>query len=268
MSPPVLMPPDWERPFTLHTDASERAAGAVLTQVVEGRDMAIGFGSHRWSPAESRRAPTDREVRAALFGLDHFRVYLLHRPFTLVIDCSAITWLFTSQHLSSTMYRYALRMMEFSMTLQWRKGTEHTVPDALSRLPQKGPAGPPLDTSFPDDTSSSVGRNDEPVGPVLDGVPLQSLAPRVGMDEDPRPVDTSGGDNSPDEEPTLDGVQLAALGATEVNTGPRSGRCSTPWKFRTRWTTNGARPTRKSRTLSRPDARAPPSWGVELVVLC
>ena len=77
VSPPVLMPPDWEQPFTLHTDASERAAGAVLTQVAEGRDTAIGFGSHRWSQAESRRAPTDREVRAALFGLDHFRVYLL-----------------------------------------------------------------------------------------------------------------------------------------------------------------------------------------------
>ena len=230
--------------------------------------QAIGFGSHRWSPAESRRAPTDREVRAALFGLDHFRVYLQHRPFTLVTDCSAITWLVTSQHLSSTTYRYALRMMEFSMTLRWRKGTEHTVPDALSRLPQKGPAGPPLDTSFPDDTSTPVGRTNEPVGPVLDRVPLQSLAPGVGMDEDPRPVDTCGGDNSPDEEPTLDGVQLAALGATEVNTGPRSGRCNTPWKFRTRWTTNGARTTRKSRTLSRPDARAPPSWGVEPVVPC
>ena len=117
VSPPVLMPPDWEQPFTLHTDARERAAGAVLTQVAEGRDTAIGFGSHRWSQAESRRAPTDREVRAALFDLDHFGVYLLHRTFTLVTDCSTITWLFTSQHLSSTMYRYALRMMEFSMTL-------------------------------------------------------------------------------------------------------------------------------------------------------
>ena len=176
------MPLDWDQPFTLHTDASERAAGAVLTQEVENRETAIGFGSHRWSPAESWRAPTDREARAALFSLDHFRTYLLHRPFTLVTDCSAITWLFTSQHLSSTMYRYALRMMAFSMTLQRRKGTEHTVPDALSRLPQKGPAGPPLDTSFPDDLSSPAGRTNEPVGSVLDGVPLQSLAFREDME--------------------------------------------------------------------------------------
>eukprot|EP00752_Nemacystus_decipiens_P006264 g5648.t1 len=127
VSPPVLLPPDWELPFTIHTDASERAAEAVLTQLGEHRDSAIGFGSH-------------------------------------------------SQRLSSTMYRYVLRMMEFTMTLRWREGTEHTVPDALSRLPQKGLAGQPIDTSFPDDTSSPSDRIQEPLGPVLDGVPLQDLA--------------------------------------------------------------------------------------------
>jgi len=36
------------------------------------------------------------------------------------------------------------------MTLKWRKDTEHAVLDALSRLPQKGPARSPIDTSFPD----------------------------------------------------------------------------------------------------------------------
>eukprot|EP00752_Nemacystus_decipiens_P009968 g8890.t1 len=77
------------------------------------------------------------------------------------------------QHLSSTMYRYALRMMEFTMTLQWRKGAELSVPDALSRLPQKVPAGQPIDTSFPDDNSSPSDHMQEQLGPFLDGVALQ-----------------------------------------------------------------------------------------------
>ena len=47
VTPPVLMPSDWELPLTLHTDASERAAGEVLTQIAECRDVAIGYGSHR-----------------------------------------------------------------------------------------------------------------------------------------------------------------------------------------------------------------------------
>eukprot|EP00903_Cladosiphon_okamuranus_P005922 g5853.t1 len=60
VSPPVLLLPDWNLPFTLHTDASEIAAGAALTQEVEHRDVVIGYGSKRWKPAEARHAPTIR----------------------------------------------------------------------------------------------------------------------------------------------------------------------------------------------------------------
>eukprot|EP00752_Nemacystus_decipiens_P016639 g14879.t1 len=197
------------------TDTSERAAGAVLTQLVEHRDSAIGFGSHGWTLAESRRAPTDREGRAALVGLDHFRTYLLHRPFTLVTDCSAITWLFTGQHLSSM-------IQVRTTTLRWRKDTEHTVPDALSRLPQKWPARQPIDTFFPDDTSSPSDRIQEPLGAVLDGVPLQDLALAKDAEEpEPTPDNATVSDNKPPGgTPTLDGIQLAALGATEIAAGP------------------------------------------------
>ncbi|CAB1114741.1 unnamed protein product [Ectocarpus sp. CCAP 1310/34] len=124
-------------------------------------------------------------VTAALYGLDHFRTYLLHRPFTLVTDCSAITWLFTSQHLSSTMYR---------------------EPSTPSRMP----------------SPAAKDRAHEPLGPVLDGIPLQSLAPPDDAEKhvpEPRRATGESG-NSPGGAPALDGVRLAALGATEVATGP------------------------------------------------
>ena len=34
-SPPILALPDWNKPFRLHTDASETGAEAVLTQIQE-----------------------------------------------------------------------------------------------------------------------------------------------------------------------------------------------------------------------------------------
>eukprot|EP00752_Nemacystus_decipiens_P002618 g2451.t1 len=144
VSPSVLQPPDRELPLGCQRARCRSGAHPAL---VEHRDSAIGFGSHRWTVAESRRAPTDRE---------------------------------------------------------------------------KGPAGQPIDTSLPDDTSSPSDRIQEPLGPILDGVPLQDLALAKDAEErDPTPESTTVGDNKPPGgTPTLDGTQLAALGVTEVAAGP------------------------------------------------
>eukprot|EP00752_Nemacystus_decipiens_P004058 g3716.t1 len=175
---PVLAVPDWNLPFALHTDASELAAGAVLTQEVENREAPLGYASHRFTRTEEKLSPNDREVLGVLYGIEQFHTYLQHRRFTLVTDCAALTWLFTSQNLSSKMHRWSMRLMQFDIDLKWRKGEDHTAPDALSRLRRKGSPESPIDTSFPDDTTRPV-ENQGPTGPVLDGVPLRDMAPPV-----------------------------------------------------------------------------------------
>lgn len=141
-------------------------------QAVEERDAPLGYASHRFTRTEEKLSPNDREVLGVLYGIHEFNTYLQHRRFTLDTDCAALTWLFTSQHLSAKMHRWSLRLMQFDINLKWRKGEDHTAPDALSRLRLRGPPEPPIDTPFPDDTTSSVD-HPAPMGPVLDGVPLQ-----------------------------------------------------------------------------------------------
>ena len=48
-SPPILALPNWNKPFRLHTDASETGAGAVLTQVQQIVEKTLAYASHRWS---------------------------------------------------------------------------------------------------------------------------------------------------------------------------------------------------------------------------
>ena len=60
---------------------------------------------------------------AVLWAVAHFHPYLAGRQFTLVTEWSALTWLFRSRDLDPTLYRWALRLAEFDMTMQWRAGS-------------------------------------------------------------------------------------------------------------------------------------------------
>jgi len=212
ISHPVLTTADWDLPFTLHTDASELAAGAVLTHDVHGREAPVEYGSHRFTRSGEKLSPNDRHVLAVPYGIEQFRTYLQHRRFTLITTgCAALTWLFTCQNLSSKMHRWTLRLME---------GEDHTAPDALSRLRRRGPPEPPIDASFPDDTTTPLG-NQGPTRPVLDGVSLGTLVPPA---DDPAPLGPEEHIQlDRDNEPVLNVVSLATLGATKPIRTPGMG---------------------------------------------
>lgn len=174
ISPPILAAPNWKLPFQTHTDASEMGAEAALTQSSDGSERVMSYASHRWSATDGKKSATEREVMAVLWAVVYFRPYLWGRKFTLVPDCSALTRLFRSQTLSSKLHRWALRLSEYHMDLQWRPGSRHQLPAALSTLPRFDSPSNDTDDSFPDDASRACAYRG-PGGPVLDGIPLIQL---------------------------------------------------------------------------------------------
>ena len=76
VSAPVLRPPDLTKPFQLWIDASERGFGAVLEQKgQDGCKHPIAYASRATNEAERKYAPTELEVAALVFALEHFQVY-------------------------------------------------------------------------------------------------------------------------------------------------------------------------------------------------
>ena len=109
-----------------------------------------------------------------MWAVNKFQPYLYRRPFTLITDCLALTWLLKSQYLAPKYHRWALRLMEHDITLKWRAGTHHQLPDGMSRLPNKSNMIKDIDDSFPRDESlPNVYKR--PQGPVLDGVHLETV---------------------------------------------------------------------------------------------
>ena len=115
---------------------------------------------------------------AVLWAIKHFGQYVARRRFTLVTDCSALTWLFRSRNLDPKLHRWDLSLQEYDIDLRWRAGSANLVPDRLSRLSHQTQTDCHIDDSFSDDTSiANPNTPSQQSGPTLDGVALQELDP-------------------------------------------------------------------------------------------
>jgi hypothetical protein len=64
----LLLYPDFNKPFHIHTDASHYPLGAVISQ----DNHAIAFCSHKLQPAQVRYTTTERELLSIVETLKEF----------------------------------------------------------------------------------------------------------------------------------------------------------------------------------------------------
>ena len=173
-SPQILALPVWTEPFSLSTDASEVGAGTVLTQCIERVENVTAYGSKRWSRGDSKRAAKDRERLSVMWAVNIFQPYLWGRPLTFTTDCSALPWLFKIQSFTQKYHCWPLRLMEHDIILKWRPGTQHQIPDVMSRLQNKSNMIEDFEDSFPGDESLPIVYK-WPHRPVINGIHLGTL---------------------------------------------------------------------------------------------
>jgi hypothetical protein len=140
--PPVLVIPDFRKPFTLTTDASQVAIGGVLEQRCDdGRVRVVSFFSRTLKDAETRYSTLDREYLGVYSNVKHFRPYLLGNHFTVHTDHKPLVDILNRQDDSLTDRRAAWKdyLRGFDFTAVYRKG-EHNPADGPSRPPIAQPA--------------------------------------------------------------------------------------------------------------------------------
>ena len=135
--------PDFSQMFVLVTDASLLATGAMLAQrSADGKGLVpVAFYHKTLQPEQTRYSTTERELLAVILALKRFRVYL-GRPFELITDHKALTWLETMD-MSDIRGRRAnwlelLQQYQFTVTHKSGKSDELLMADYLSRV---GPDG-------------------------------------------------------------------------------------------------------------------------------
>lgn len=132
----LLVHADPSKAFTLETDASDIALGAVLSQLDEaGHSRPVAFFSRKLLPAEQNYSVHDKELLAIVAAFKHWRHYLHGSPHSIAVltDHNNLRYFRTAQHLKPRHARWAEFLSEFDFVLQYRPGAANAAADALSR---------------------------------------------------------------------------------------------------------------------------------------
>ena len=134
---PILRHPNWELPFQVHTDASERGLGATLVQKDGAKEHVIAYASRVLTKPEKNYHTWEQEALAVLWALRHFRMYLYGKPFTVLTDNDAVRQVLqsTSSVQGGRLLRWRLALQEFDFTVDHRPGKRHGDADGPSRMP-------------------------------------------------------------------------------------------------------------------------------------
>ena len=117
-------------------DATQEAVGTGLQQVINGETKPLAFISKRLQPAQTRCSTFGRELLAAYLAVKHFCHALEDRQFTLLTDHKPPTYALktSSDKHSPREIRQLDFLSQFTTDIQYIKGEQNKVADALSRL--------------------------------------------------------------------------------------------------------------------------------------
>ena len=147
-TPPVLGIPTSTDLFILDTDASGFAVAAELSQIQDGVERVIGYGSYTLSKEQRRYCTTRQELLAVVLFTRQFRPYLIGRRFMLRTDHNSLRWLTSFKEPQGQLARWLEELSQYDMEIVHRPGKSHGNADSLSRMPDPNDCGP-VDISVP-----------------------------------------------------------------------------------------------------------------------
>lgn len=122
--------------WSVHTDASDVAIGAILQQQIDGHFSPLSFLSRRLTPAQSRYSAYDRELYTVYTEIKHFRYMLEGRNFAVFTDHKPLIYAFQQklEKASPRQARYLTYISEFTTDLIHVFGQDNVITDTLSRI--------------------------------------------------------------------------------------------------------------------------------------
>ena len=133
---PILKTPNFNKPFILAVDASDRGLGAMLEQTDEdGIKHPVAYFSKKLNKCQENYSTIEKEALALILALQHFEVYLSNgnRLVEIWIDHNPLVFISRFKNKNQRLLRWSLFLQEWNLMVKHVRGTENVLPDILSR---------------------------------------------------------------------------------------------------------------------------------------
>jgi len=123
-NPPVLVLPNFSKPFLIECDASGKGIGAVLMQ----QQRPIAYFSQALKGRFLLLSTYEKELIALVSAVKKWRPYLLRHPFTIKTDHQSLKFLLEQKIGTPMQQRWVSKLLGYDFLVEYKK-----VADALSR---------------------------------------------------------------------------------------------------------------------------------------
>lgn len=126
----VLALPDFDQPFTVETDASNTAIGAVLMQ----NGHPICFISRSLGPKHQSLSVYEKELLAVVHAVQSWHAYVAHRPFIINTDQRSLKFLMEQKVTTPFQHMWLSKLMGYTLEIRYKQSKDNVVADSLSRV--------------------------------------------------------------------------------------------------------------------------------------
>jgi RNase H-like domain found in reverse transcriptase len=127
-SAPVLALLDFTKPFTLETDASDHGMSVVLLQ----EKRPIAYLNKVLGVKNTQLSTYEKEYLTLFTTIQKWRHYLQGMPFIIKTDHISLKYLLEQRLTHSLQHKGLSKMLDLDY-IQYKRGSENRVADALSR---------------------------------------------------------------------------------------------------------------------------------------